>query len=178
MASVDQINEPLMNSRSGHPSSHNIRAIRIGIGTVLFIGCWQILHSYFVNPFLLPSPLQVLRTMWDLLLSGELLDDIYASSRRILVGYFGGSLIGIMLGLLMGRFRSINDLMTPCLEFLRPLSPVALLPLVLIWFGIGEAAKYVLVGYTAAIIVLINTAFGVNRMPDHLCQSSSVSWCI
>jgi len=165
MASVDRINEPLMNSRSGHPSSHNIRAIRIGIGTVLFIGCWQILHSYFVNPFLLPSPLQVLRTMWDLLLSGELLDDIYASSRRILVGYFGGSLIGIMLGLLMGRFRSINDLMTPCLEFLRPLSPVALLPLVLIWFGIGEAAKYVLVGYTAAIIVLINTAFGVNRMP-------------
>ena len=57
------------------------------------------------------------------------------------MGYFGGSLIGIMLGLLMGRFRSINDLMTPCLEFLRPLSPVALLPLVLIWFGIGEAAK-------------------------------------
>ena len=123
MASVDRIDEPLMNSRSGHPSSHNIRAIRIGIGTVLFIGCWQILHSYFVNPFLLPSPLQVLRTMWDLLLSGELLDDIYASSRRILVGYFGGSLIEIMLGLLMGRFRSINDLMTPCLEFLRPLSP-------------------------------------------------------
>ena len=65
----------------------------------------------------------------------------------------------------MGRFRSINDLMTPCLEFLRPLSPVALLPLVLIWFGIGEAAKYVLVGDTAAIIVLINTAFGVNWMP-------------
>lgn len=143
----------------------NARVIRVAIGIVLFIGIWQVLHTYFINPFLLPSPLQVLKTMWALCESGELPNDIYASSRRILIGYLGGSTVGIVMGLLMGRFRSVNDLMTPFIEFLRPLSPVALLPLILIWFGIGEFAKYVLVGYTAAIIVLISTAFGVNRMP-------------
>ena len=165
MVNWDRSDVSFVGKKSAFSSSNNIRGIRICIGVVLFIGSWQILHSFFVNPFLLPSPLQVLKTMWDLTISGELPDDIYESSRRIAVGYVGGSAIGIVFGLLMGRFRSINDLMSPFLEFLRPLSPVALLPLVLIWFGIGESAKYILVGYTAAIIVLLNTAFGVNRMP-------------
>jgi ABC-type nitrate/sulfonate/bicarbonate transport system permease component len=126
---------------------------------------WELLHLYVVNPLLLPSPLKVVRTLFDLLQSGELVTDIAASLRRIVVGYAMGCGVGIVLGLLMARSIWVNDLLSPILEVLRPLSPVAMLPLVLIWFGIDEFAKYFLVSYTAAIIVLLSTAAGVASMP-------------
>jgi NitT/TauT family transport system permease protein/taurine transport system permease protein len=107
----------------------------------------------------------VLQTFWHLLQSGELVEDIIASMRRIFVGYIMGCAVGIVLGLLMGRSVWVNDIISPFLEFLRPLSPIAMLPLVLIWFGIEEFAKYFLVSYTATIIVLLNTASGVASMP-------------
>lgn len=140
-------------------------ALRLLIGIVLIFVGWEVLNRYFVNPLLLPSPAEVFQTTWQLLLSGELLRDIAASMRRIFVGYAMGCSVGIVLGLLMGRSVWVNDLITPFLEVLRPLSPVAMLPLVLIWFGIGEFAKYFLVAYTAVIIVLLNTAAGVASMP-------------
>jgi ABC-type nitrate/sulfonate/bicarbonate transport system permease component len=152
-------------SKRGIRPARMLRTIRILLGIVVIIGGWQFLHRYVVNPYLLPSPLEVLRTLWDLLLSGELLVDIGASMRRIFVGYAMGCTIGIVFGLLMGRLAWFNDIVTPFLEVLRPLSPVAMLPLVLIWFGIGEFAKYFLVSYTAVIIVLLNTAAGVASMP-------------
>jgi ABC-type nitrate/sulfonate/bicarbonate transport system permease component len=146
-------------------SAQVLRLARIFVGILIIIASWEFLHRYVINPYLLPSPLQVLRALWDLTASGELVADIAASMRRILVGYAMGCAIGIILGLLMGRLGWFNDLLTPFLELLRPLSPVAMLPLVLIWFGIGEFAKYFLVSYTAVIIVLINTAAGVSSMP-------------
>jgi ABC-type nitrate/sulfonate/bicarbonate transport system permease component len=149
----------------GQLSVHGLRFARIILGVVIIIASWEFLHRYVINPYLLPSPIQVLKTLWDLTLSGELLTDIVASMRRILVGYAMGCTVGIVLGLLMGRLMWFNDLLTPFLELLRPLSPVAMLPLVLIWFGIGEFAKYFLVSYTAVIIVLLNTAAGVASMP-------------
>lgn len=142
-----------------------MRPARILLGVILFIGAWQFLHAYVAQPLLMPSPLKVVDTLWSLLRSGELFVHIVASMRRILVGYVAGCAIGIGLGLVIGRWAIVHDLATPFLEFIRPLSPVALLPLVLIWFGIDEMAKYFLVSYTAVIIVLINTAFGVTSMP-------------
>jgi ABC-type nitrate/sulfonate/bicarbonate transport system permease component len=165
MLSMNASGDRAVSTKKSLSFATSARALRIAAGFVLFIGIWEILHLYVINPFLLPSPLKVVETIWDLLRSGELPYDISVSSIRILIGYLGGSAIGIIVGLLIGRFQSVSDLTAPFLEFLRPLSPVALLPLVLIWFGIGESAKYILVGYTAAIIVLLNTAFGVANMP-------------
>lgn len=141
------------------------RFVRVVIGIIALLIAWEILHRYFVNPLLLPSPLRVVRTLFALLKSGELIDDIGASMRRILVGYAMGCAVGIFFGLLMARSTWVNDLLSPLLEVLRPLSPVAMLPLVLIWFGIDEFAKYFLVAYTAAIIVLLSTSAGVASMP-------------
>ncbi|TAK84433.1 MAG: ABC transporter permease [Betaproteobacteria bacterium] len=141
------------------------RVLRVSGAFLLLLVIWQFLHSFVINPFLLPSPGTVASTLWKLLESGELLSDIAASMRRILIGYFMGCFIGIVLGLLMGRFLWINDVLSAPLELIRPLSPVAMLPLVLIWFGIEEFAKYFLVAYTATIVVLINTVAGVTSMP-------------
>ncbi|MHB8727128.1 MAG: ABC transporter permease [Casimicrobiaceae bacterium] len=141
------------------------RLLRKSIGIIALIVAWELLHRYVVNPLLLPSPWQVVKALFALLKSGELLNDVAASMRRILVGYAMGCAVGIVFGLLMARSTWVNDLLSPLLEVLRPLSPVAMLPLVLIWFGIDEFAKYFLVSYTAAIIVLLSTASGVASMP-------------
>jgi ABC-type nitrate/sulfonate/bicarbonate transport system permease component len=141
------------------------RLLRTTLGIVAVIVAWQLLHRYVVNPLLLPSPLRVVQTLFELVRSGELVNDMAASMRRILVGYAMGCAFGIVFGLLMARSIWVNDLLSPVLEVLRPISPVAMLPLVLIWFGIDEFAKYFLVSYTAAIIVLLNTAAGVASMP-------------
>lgn len=141
------------------------RLLRTTLGILAIILVWELLHRYVVNPLLLPSPLKVVVTLFDLMRSGELIADVSASMRRILVGYTMGCAVGIILGLLMARSLWMNDLLSPLLEVLRPISPVAMLPLVLIWFGIDEFAKYFLVSYTAAIIVLLSTAHGVASMP-------------
>jgi ABC-type nitrate/sulfonate/bicarbonate transport system permease component len=141
------------------------RVARVSTGILAVLIIWELLHRFVVNPLLLPSPVRVVQTLFTLLRSGELLEDIWASMRRIAVGYTMGCAVGIVFGLLMARSRWVDDLLSPVLEVLRPLSPVAMLPLVLIWFGIDEFAKYFLVSYTAAIIVLLNTAAGVASMP-------------
>src|SRR6516165_8299268 len=92
----------------GQLSVHGLRFARIILGVVIIIASWEFLHRYVINPYLLPSPIQVLKTLWDLTLSGELLTDIVASMRRILVGYAMGCTVGIVLGLLMGRLMWFN----------------------------------------------------------------------
>jgi ABC-type nitrate/sulfonate/bicarbonate transport system permease component len=147
------------------PSIPWARLLRVSTGILVVLLVWELLHRFVVNPMLLPSPVRVVQTLFELLRTGELVADVGASMRRIVVGYTMGCAFGIVFGLLMARSLWVNDLLSPVLEVLRPLSPVAMLPLVLIWFGIDEFAKYFLVSYTAAIIVLLSTASGVASMP-------------
>lgn len=125
---------------------------------------WQWSGAFF-NSYLVPSPLETMRTAWQMLLSGDLIRNIYVSLARVLVGYVFGCLIGIGIGAAMGRFKFFRELIDPVIEVIRPISPVAVVPLVMIWFGIGEFAKFVVIVYATVIIVLLNTAAGVERTP-------------
>src|SRR6201982_1311539 len=84
---------------------------------------------------------------------------------RILVGFFSGSLIGVIFGVLLGRIRVLHDLLDPIMELLRYLSPTAMIPIAVIWFGIGEMSKYFLIFWGTFFIVVINTTAGVWRAP-------------
>ena len=134
-------------------------------GILMIVAVWQFFSTYVVGAFLLPPPGEVANTLWSMAQSGVLQTDLLASGRRILVGYTLGCAIGVVWGLLIGRIEWLSDLTTPLLEFVRPLSPVAMLPLALVWFGIGEASKYFLVGYIAVLVVLTNTVAGVHAVP-------------
>ncbi len=126
---------------------------------------WQVLSTYVFNSFLIPPPLAVVRAMIPMLLSGEILDDVSISMVRILVGFVTGSLFGIALGVLVGRIRLVHDLLDPIIELLRYLSPTAMIPIAIIWFGIGEMSKYFLIFWGTFFIVTINTTAGVMRAP-------------
>jgi NitT/TauT family transport system permease protein/taurine transport system permease protein len=97
--------------------------------------------------------------------SGELGRDVLISLSRVFVGYLTGGVFALFVGLLMGRIRVLNDLADPILQFMRFLSPTAMIPIVVIWFGIGELAKYSLVFWGTIFTVLISTISGVMRVP-------------
>lgn len=126
---------------------------------------WQILSTYVFNPFLIPPPLAVFRTAIPMLASGEIASDAGISMVRVMVGFCTGSLAGIVVGVLLGRIRLLHDLLDPIIELLRYLSPTAMIPIAVIWFGIGELSKYFLIFWGTFFIVLINTTAGVWRAP-------------
>jgi NitT/TauT family transport system permease protein/taurine transport system permease protein len=132
---------------------------------VLAFLIWQLLSTFIFNPFLIPPPLEVIRTAIPMIMSGEIFADVSISMSRILVGFFSGSLIGVIFGVLLGRIRVLHDLLDPIMELLRYLSPTAMIPIAVIWFGIGEMSKYFLIFWGTFFIVLINTTAGVWRAP-------------
>ena len=135
----------------------------ISIGMVLL--AWHLSVGTLFNPALVPAPAATFAKAWNMMVSGELFMHIGVSLKRVLVGYVIGCVCGIMLGAVMGRFWLARELADPVLELIRPISPVAIVPLAMLWFGIGEMSKYFIIVYATLIIVLLNTAAGVSRTP-------------
>jgi ABC-type nitrate/sulfonate/bicarbonate transport system permease component len=144
----------------------NWRPVLLSIASLIVAFCtWQFLSTVLFNPFLIPPPLQVFRTAIPMLASGEILTDVAISMSRVMVGFVTGSLAGIVMGVLLGRIRLLHDLLDPIIELMRYLSPTAMIPIAVIWFGIGELSKYFLIFWGTFFIVLINTTAGVWRAP-------------
>ncbi|MGC2822259.1 MAG: ABC transporter permease, partial [Candidatus Sulfotelmatobacter sp.] len=110
----------------------------------------------------------------------DLQTDIIVSFSRIIVGFVIGTAIGIPLGLLMGVSPFVRTFLDPYVEFFRFIPPIAFVTLAVIWFGLGETSKIVLIVYTTLFMVAINTMIGVLSMdPDKrfaaLCLGASKS---
>jgi ABC-type nitrate/sulfonate/bicarbonate transport system permease component len=132
---------------------------------VIAFAIWQFLSTFVFNPFLIPPPLAVWETAVPMVQSGEIFRHVAISMARVSVGFVSGSLLAIVLVVLIGRIRVMNELLDPVIELLRYLSPTAMIPIAVIWFGIGEASKYFLIFWGTFFIVLINTTAGVMRAP-------------
>jgi ABC-type nitrate/sulfonate/bicarbonate transport system permease component len=144
------------------------RLRRIGLvltSLVLGLAAWEAVSLLIFGPFLIPPPQAVVRAFIPMSASGELLHDALMSLSRVFVGYVSGGVFALFLGLLMGRIRLLHDLADPILDFVRFLSPTAMIPIAVVWFGIGELAKYSLVFWATIFIVLISTIAGVVRTP-------------
>jgi len=141
--------------RTGH------RAGLVTLASVLVgVGVWQLLAVRF-GPALLASPAQTLTAAVELARDGTLFNSVLASSRRILIGWGLGLLVGVPVGLVMGRMRLVRTLLDPYIEFFRFIPPIAFVTLAVVWFGIGESSKVVLIFYTSVFIVTLNTVAGV-----------------
>jgi len=108
-----------------------------------------------------PAPSQVVGTLVSLLLSGELQQDVVVSLSRIGAGFLLGATAGIVVGLLMGVSRIIRAAVKPLVATIYPIPKIAILPLVMLIFGLGEPSKYVIVAIGVFFLVLLNTAAGV-----------------
>jgi ABC-type nitrate/sulfonate/bicarbonate transport system permease component len=126
---------------------------------------WQFLSTFVFSPFLVPPPVRVIKTAIPMILSGEIFHDVIISLSRVFVGFITGSIAAILLGVIIGRISTLHDLVDPIVELLRYLSPTAMIPIAVIWFGIGEMSKYFLIFWGTFFIMLVNTTAGVLRTP-------------
>ncbi len=117
--------------------------------------------SGFVDRVMLPSPIEVLGSSIDLAKTGELQDHVRASVARIISGYAIGSAFGIFLGVALGRSRFLESFVGPILQMARAIPPLALVPLIIFWFGINESAKVSLIAWASFFPVWISTLLGV-----------------
>lgn len=136
-----------------------------------------------VNPQILPAPSAVLIKWYQYLLpyepyeqfqgsylrwffSGELIRDLLASLYRVVVGFLIGAVLALPLGLLMGASPRIYDYLNPVVQVLRPIPPIAFIPLAILWFGLGDPPAVFLISLGAFFPVLMNTIVGVRAVDN------------
>lgn len=136
------------------------RALTYVVSLLLGLGIWALLSTRYDANFL-PSPAETLTGAVELWQDGTLLGAVLASARRIAIGWGLGVVLGIPVGLLMGRVAVIRRLLDPYIEFFRFIPPIAFVTLAVIWLGIGEASKVALIFYTTVFLVTVNTIAGV-----------------
>ncbi|WP_341962828.1 ABC transporter permease [Pseudomonas sp. RC10] len=139
----------------------------------LLLIAWQLIcEAEWVNPLLFPGPLAVSKALLDYLYSGSGWEDLGWSLLRVVVGYCFGAVVGVSVGLLTGTRPVINGLLTPIFQVLRPIPPIAFVPLVVLWFGLGEGGKFFLVFWGVFFTVWLATHIGVQRVNVHLLQAA------
>lgn len=149
-----------------------MRPLRI-ISPILLLVVWEgVVRTGKINPLFLPSPLGVIRTTVDLTLNGTLITAILVSLRRVGQGFAYGSLIGIVVGLLVGWSKTIEDLVDPIVSAVYPVPKSALFPLFLLWFGLGDASKVVTIMVGVLFLVLISTVTGVKSINPILIKAA------
>lgn len=126
---------------------------------------------------ILPPPLLTLRTFWDLIASGEIFVHIYASLSRVLIAWTLSALVALPLGLVMGRSKRFEKVVDPFIELFRPISPLAWIPLAILWFGIGEVGKIFIIYIATFFPILLNTVSGVKAVDPVLVRAGQVLGC-
>lgn len=139
-------------------STNNLISIGSIVGGLVI---WEIAARFFIDPFFLPPVSAILTGMVELIKNGTLFEHIGMSLMRMLTGWIGGSLVAVPIGLVVGSFLTARAVIDPFIHFLRFIPAIALVTLFIVWFGVGELSKILLVMYATSFIVLINTATGV-----------------
>lgn len=142
---------------------------------VIFIGIWQVLGQIgFISQNFLPTPLSVVEGAIRLGESGELFDYIFVSTGRALLGFLIGGIIGFVFGLINGTFFIFEKLFDTSIQMIRTIPHLALIPLVIIWYGIGEEAKIFLVALGVAFPIYLNTFHGIKNVDKGLLEMGKV----
>jgi NitT/TauT family transport system permease protein len=140
--------------------------VRLASVIVVF-GGWEILGRQ-VNPIFMSYPTAIAVAAWQMTMSGELLHALLVSTQTLLTGFVLALVLGIGFGLLIGRYRTFEAATDWMVSVLYATPLVATIPLVILWFGLGFAAKVFVVTILALFPVLINTAAGVKNVPRPL----------
>jgi ABC-type nitrate/sulfonate/bicarbonate transport system permease component len=143
----------------------------------LFLAWWAIAaanESYFkwFNPVLLPGPPAVGKEAWRLLVMGSLQRDMLASLARVVQGFVIAAILGVVAGTLVARVTVIENVVEPALDVLRPIPPLAFLPLLVLYLGIGEASKIGFIAYSAFFPVFTTTREGIKYVDPLLIRAA------
>ncbi len=161
---------PRLRVRAGFGASRRLALLSwiVPLGLLL---AWEVLARLELIPaMVLPAPSSVLATARVLLASGELQTHLAASLRRAALGFSVGTGLGLSLGLLVGLFPVAHALLDRSLQVLRAVPFLAIMPLVIVWFGVGESGKVFLIGLGSLFPMYLNTALGVRQVDPKLLE--------
>lgn len=150
------------------------RRVPLGwIGIVAVLAIWSaVTLTGLVSSRILPSPVDLVSHGWKLAVDGyrgtPLLEHVLVSVRRTAIGFLLAIVIGVPLGLAMGRLRRVGEILGPIFALLRPIPPIAFIPLAVLYLGLGEESKIVLIFLAPFMFIVLNAEAGV--------RSVSVSW--
>lgn len=135
------------------------------------IAAWHVASSSgWLSTRVLPAPLDVVQAAWSLAESGELWKHVKVSAARALTGLAIGGGLGLLLGLLTGSVRFFETLMDSTIQMVRNIPALAMIPLVILWFGIDESAKLFLIAVSVFFPVYLNTYHGIRNVDPGLIE--------
>jgi ABC-type nitrate/sulfonate/bicarbonate transport system permease component len=146
------------------------RALSV-LSPLILLGVWELLaYVHVIDTRFFPSPSKIFGAMWQMVLpsaqfpGGELWFHVLVSLQRITIGFIIGAVPAVLVGVAMGLFSPIRAVIQPLIDATFPIPKVALLPLFIMIFGIGEESKYAIIATAVIYLVLINTVAGVRNI--------------
>jgi len=141
-----------------------------GIAIAVFLITWELVGNVFqlINPMFMSAPSLIFKAAYGMFRSGEIYHDLYVSGIEFLGGYFLAAIVGIPFGILTGWYKRMSYIFDPFVNAMNATPRVALLPLVIIWLGIGIMSKVGIIFLGAVFSILINTRDGVKTTPANL----------
>jgi NitT/TauT family transport system permease protein len=150
------------------------------IAFVVILSLWEAGSRFgWIPPLFMPAPSQAGSALWDLAASGQLLIHLEASLYRLVLGWSLGTVLGLTVGVLIGLFSIARAGLVPLVSAIFPIPKIALLPLFIIWFGIGEGSKVATILFGVFFPTVIGTFGGVDNVDRTLIrmgQSFGLSW--
>ena len=139
-------------------------AKRILLPALLLLSWYAFTRYGEISPFILPDPLTVFRELFAMLKTGEVLTNTVISLKRSLCGFFLGGLLGVSSGILIGWSRFWDESSDLLINFVRSVPKTALAPLFIVWFGLGDLSKILLIGFSSYFFTVIPTIEGVKNV--------------
>jgi NitT/TauT family transport system permease protein len=137
----------------------------------VFIALWWAAVTVSQS-LIVPTPWQVALGLAELAEQGLLLQHVSASIGRVGAGYLVAAALAIPLGILMGWFPRVFEALNPVMQLLRPISPIAWIPLAILWFGIGNLSPIFLIFLSSFFPIVVNTTTGVHTIERHYIRAS------
>ena len=142
-----------------------------------FLALWSLLSGAVValklfNPIFLPGPWLVLGSVLDMAVRGQLWIHLAATLERVALGFGVGAALGVALGLAAGHLSPVRNVVEPIVELLRPIPPLAMLPMFIVWVGIGEVSKVGFITYATFFPIFLTTVTGVRQIDPVLLRAA------
>ena len=181
VAAGPAVDEDATSPASGSDNSAQTRRRRKGLlsrywmslvgllAVLVFLGAWQwAAATNVIDPLFTSSPSRIWRALANLVSTGQLWPNIWISGQEFLIGFGLSIVVAIPLGILIGWYRPVEAVFNPFVSFLNSVPRIALLPLLIIWVGIGMQLKIAVVFLSAVIAILINTIAGIKALDPQL----------
>ena len=150
------------------------------VSILCLLAIWELIcQSGIVSSLFLPAPTAIISALLQMIADGEIGMSLAASLYRILAGFFIGSLVGLAVGLVTGTSALMDKISTPIVNAIYPIPKIALLPLFILWLGIGELSKVTIIALGVFFPVAMNTYSGVKNVDTLLLKvaaSFNASW--